>query len=228
MGSRTTSAFSGDVASGGPSRTQPGEGAGSPRSIKEAVGAIREATAEIGSRSRRTRSALTYPRFFWRSAARRALRFGGNTGGGASGGGEPPNLACNPRSPPGADLPPPLTPAIRETFVTRPSIAPKTAGRSRPPDTSRCCVSGPGASSACGVTLNAAGCKERDRSDRHQGSRQPSEKLGCAPVYVLPHDRPIRRDEHGDDDERSGGDTIDDGDKHEELDWIHGQQAEGH
>src|SRR6266487_1342057 len=34
--------------------------------------------------------------------------------------------------------PPPPTPAIREMLVTRPSIAPKTAGRSQPPETSRC------------------------------------------------------------------------------------------
>ena len=34
--------------------------------------------------------------------------------------------------------PPPPTPAISETLVTSPSIAPKTAGRSHPPDTSLC------------------------------------------------------------------------------------------
>src|SRR5437773_504238 len=34
--------------------------------------------------------------------------------------------------------PPPPTPAISETLVTRPSIAPNTAGRSQPPATSRC------------------------------------------------------------------------------------------
>jgi hypothetical protein len=33
--------------------------------------------------------------------------------------------------------PPPPTPAISETLVTSPSIAPNTAGRSQPPDTSR-------------------------------------------------------------------------------------------
>ena len=36
----------------------------------------------------------------------------------------------------GADPAP--TPAISETLVTRPSIAPNTAGRSQPPDTSWC------------------------------------------------------------------------------------------
>src|SRR5215469_17028480 len=34
--------------------------------------------------------------------------------------------------------PPPPTPAISDTLVTRPSIAPNTAGRSQPPETSRC------------------------------------------------------------------------------------------
>src|ERR1700689_1783363 len=45
--------------------------------------------------------------------------------------------------------PPPPTPAIRDTLVTSPSIAPNTAGRSQPPETSRC--SGPwcGAASIC-------------------------------------------------------------------------------
>ncbi len=33
--------------------------------------------------------------------------------------------------------PPPPTPAISETLVTSPSMAPNTAGRSQPPDTSR-------------------------------------------------------------------------------------------
>jgi hypothetical protein len=37
-----------------------------------------------------------------------------------------------------ADPPPPPTPAISDTFVTSPSMAPNTAGRSHPPDTSRC------------------------------------------------------------------------------------------
>src|SRR6516165_2811395 len=36
------------------------------------------------------------------------------------------------------DPPPPPTPAISDTLVTRPSIAPNTAGRSQPPETSRC------------------------------------------------------------------------------------------
>src|SRR6202522_467431 len=45
--------------------------------------------------------------------------------------------------------PPPPTPAISDTLVTSPSIAPNTAGRSQPPETSRC--SGPwcGAASIC-------------------------------------------------------------------------------
>ena len=34
--------------------------------------------------------------------------------------------------------PPPPTPEISDTFVTRPSIAPNTAGRSQPPETSLC------------------------------------------------------------------------------------------
>ena len=33
--------------------------------------------------------------------------------------------------------PPPPTPAISDTLVTSPSMAPNTAGRSQPPDTSR-------------------------------------------------------------------------------------------
>src|ERR1700735_3121068 len=47
------------------------------------------------------------------------------------------------------DPPPPPTPAISDTLVTSPSIAPNTAGRSQPPETSRC--SGPwcGAASIC-------------------------------------------------------------------------------
>src|ERR1700722_8137337 len=47
------------------------------------------------------------------------------------------------------DPPPPPTPAISDTLVPSPSIAPKTAGRSHPPETSRC--SGPwcGAASIC-------------------------------------------------------------------------------
>ena len=47
------------------------------------------------------------------------------------------------------DPPPPPTPAISDTLVTSPSIAPNTAGRSHPPETSRC--SGPwcGAASIC-------------------------------------------------------------------------------
>jgi hypothetical protein len=42
--------------------------------------------------------------------------------------------------------PPAPTPLISETLVTRPSIAPKTAGRSQPPETSRwwCGGGGPG------------------------------------------------------------------------------------
>src|SRR6202044_2750691 len=36
------------------------------------------------------------------------------------------------------DPPPPPTPAISETLVTSPSMAPNTAGRSQPPDTSLC------------------------------------------------------------------------------------------
>src|SRR3954451_13704792 len=36
------------------------------------------------------------------------------------------------------DTPPPPTPLISDTLVTRPSIAPKTVGRSQPPLTSRC------------------------------------------------------------------------------------------
>src|ERR1700729_3449537 len=36
------------------------------------------------------------------------------------------------------DPPPPPTPAISDALVTSPSIAPKTAGRSQPPATSRC------------------------------------------------------------------------------------------
>ena len=39
--------------------------------------------------------------------------------------------------PPEAPTPAP-TPAIRETLVTSPSMAPNTAGRSQPPDTSLC------------------------------------------------------------------------------------------
>ena len=38
--------------------------------------------------------------------------------------------------------PPPPIPAISEELVTSPSIAPNTAGRSQPPDTSRCSRSG--------------------------------------------------------------------------------------
>jgi hypothetical protein len=37
-----------------------------------------------------------------------------------------------------AETPPPPTPAISEAFVTSPSTAPNTVGRSQPPDTSRC------------------------------------------------------------------------------------------
>jgi hypothetical protein len=36
-----------------------------------------------------------------------------------------------------AEPPPPPTPAISDTLVTSPSMAPNTAGRSQPPDTSR-------------------------------------------------------------------------------------------
>jgi hypothetical protein len=36
-----------------------------------------------------------------------------------------------------ASAPPPPTPQISDTLVTSPSMAPKTAGRSHPPDTSR-------------------------------------------------------------------------------------------
>src|ERR1700722_17422994 len=44
--------------------------------------------------------------------------------------------------------PPPPSPAISEAFVTRPSTAPNTVGRSQPPDTSRCRCDHPAASAA--------------------------------------------------------------------------------
>ena len=66
--------------------------------------------------------------------------------------------------------PPPPTPAMRDTLVTRPSMAPNTAGRSHPPETSRCwCMSAspglgaplPGAAlsgvALSGVALSGAG-----------------------------------------------------------------------
>jgi hypothetical protein len=37
-----------------------------------------------------------------------------------------------------AGTPPPPRPEISEAFVTSPSTAPNTAGRSQPPETSRC------------------------------------------------------------------------------------------
>ena len=47
-----------------------------------------------------------------------------------------------------AETPPPPSPAISEVFVTSPSTAPNTVGRSQPPDTSRCRCDHPAASAA--------------------------------------------------------------------------------
>ena len=47
------------------------------------------------------------------------------------------------------ETPPPPSPAISEAFVTSPSTAPNTVGRSQPPATSRCRCDHPAASAAC-------------------------------------------------------------------------------
>src|SRR6516165_7812393 len=47
------------------------------------------------------------------------------------------------------ETPPPPSPAINDVFVTSPSTAPNTVGRSQPPDTSRCRCDHPAASAAC-------------------------------------------------------------------------------
>ena len=52
------------------------------------------------------------------------------------------------------DAPPPPTPAISDRLVTRPSIAPNTAGRSQPPDTSRCWCSSAAPCATAGVVMN--------------------------------------------------------------------------
>src|SRR5258708_12916350 len=51
-----------------------------------------------------------------------------------------------------ADTPPPPSPAISEAFVTRPSTAPNTVGRSQPPETS----GGPGDQPATGAAVPVA------------------------------------------------------------------------
>jgi hypothetical protein len=62
------------------------------------------------------------------------------------------------------DRPPPPTPRISEALVTRPSIAPKTVGRSQPPDTSRWRCSHPGTDRAdvadwrVSCSIMATGC----------------------------------------------------------------------
>src|SRR6204780_3569697 len=56
-----------------------------------------------------------------------------------------------------ADPPPPPRPAISEAFVTRPSTAPNTVGRSQPPDTSRWPCDQPAASAAVPTASEGSG-----------------------------------------------------------------------
>src|ERR1700733_11707910 len=56
-----------------------------------------------------------------------------------------------------ADTPPPPRPAISEAFVTRPSTAPNTVGRSQPPATSRCPAAQPAASAAVLTASDGSG-----------------------------------------------------------------------
>src|ERR1700722_525982 len=53
--------------------------------------------------------------------------------------------------------PPPPRPAISEAFVTRPSTAPNTVGRSQPPDTSRWPCDQPAASAAVPTASDGSG-----------------------------------------------------------------------
>src|SRR5260221_7435507 len=55
-----------------------------------------------------------------------------------------------------ADTPPPPSPAISEAFVTRPSTAPNTVGRSQPPETSRWPCDQPATSAAVPVASDGS------------------------------------------------------------------------
>ena len=57
-----------------------------------------------------------------------------------------------------ADTPPPPSPEISDAFVTSPSTAPKTVGRSQPPETSRCRCDQPARSAADPRAHGAAAC----------------------------------------------------------------------
>src|SRR6202043_1784949 len=54
------------------------------------------------------------------------------------------------------ETPPPPTPAISEAFVTSPSTAPNTVGRSHPPETSRCRCDQPARNAAAPVACDGS------------------------------------------------------------------------
>ena len=54
------------------------------------------------------------------------------------------------------ETPPPPTPAISEALVTSPSTAPKTVGRSHPPETSRCRCDQPARNAAAPVAWDGS------------------------------------------------------------------------
>src|SRR4029453_4034728 len=85
--------------------------------------------------------------------------------------------------------PPPPTPAISAMLVTRPSIAPKTAARSQPPDTSAWWSSREAAGS--GSRSVTAGGRSWQRQDLVPVPGPPDRVLElCRPAPVLGHDRP--------------------------------------
>src|SRR5580693_3005749 len=69
-----------------------------------------------------------------------------------------------------ADTPPPPSPAISDAFVTSPSTAPNTVGRSQPPETSRCRCDQPAPSAA--LPAGPWGCCFSSRPTRQSPPRQ--------------------------------------------------------
>ena len=76
--------------------------------------------------------------------------------------------------------PPPPIPAISEELVTSPSIAPKTAGRSHPPLTSRCSRSSPPATAACSLGRRTSLLPNGSQAGRVRPAGARSDRAGLA------------------------------------------------